>query len=61
MELVVDAILDITDAEESVEMVQHRDEKLNDVRGYLISKTLPTREQRYAIWVKNLVEKCFAF
>jgi hypothetical protein len=32
MELVVDAILDITDAEESVEMAQHRDEKLNDVR-----------------------------
>jgi hypothetical protein len=32
MELVVDAILDITDAEESAEMAQHRDEKLNDVR-----------------------------
>jgi hypothetical protein len=32
MELVVDAILDITDAEESVEMAQHRDEKLNDIR-----------------------------
>jgi hypothetical protein len=54
MELVVDAILDITDAEESVEMAHHRDEKLNDVREYLISKTLLTREQRYAIWAKNL-------
>jgi hypothetical protein len=32
MELVVNAILDITDAEESVEMAQHRDEKLNNVR-----------------------------
>jgi hypothetical protein len=51
--------LDITDAEESVEMAQHRDDKLNDVREYLISKTLSTREQRYAIWVKNLAEKCF--
>jgi transposase InsO family protein len=59
MELVFDAILHITDAEELVEMAQHRDEKLNDVREYLISKTLPTREQRYAIWVKNLAEKCF--
>jgi uncharacterized ferritin-like protein (DUF455 family) len=44
---------------ESVEMAQHRDEKLNDVREYLIRKTLPIREQRYAIWVKNLAEKCF--
>jgi hypothetical protein len=49
MELDINAILDITDAEESVEMAQHKDEKLNDVREYLISKTLPTREQRYAI------------
>jgi hypothetical protein len=49
MELVVDAILDITDTEESVEMAQHSDEKLNDVREYLISKTLMSREQRYAI------------
>jgi hypothetical protein len=59
MELVVNAILDITDTEESVEMAQHRDEKLNNVREYLISTSLPTREQRYAIWVKNLAEKCF--
>jgi hypothetical protein len=59
MELVVDAILDITDAEELVEMAQHRDEKLKNVREYLISKTLLTGEQRYAIWVKNLAEKCF--
>jgi hypothetical protein len=59
MELVVDAILDITDAEELVEMAQHRDEKLNDVREYLISKTLPTREPRYRIWVKNQAKKCF--
>jgi hypothetical protein len=59
MELVVNAILDITDTEESVEMAQHRDEKLNNVREYLISTSLPTGEQRYAIWVKNLAEKCF--
>jgi hypothetical protein len=49
MELDINAILDISDAEESVEMAQHKDEKLNDVSEYLISKTLPTREQRYAI------------
>jgi hypothetical protein len=59
MELVVEAILDITDAEESVEMAQHRDETLNNVREYLISKTLPTREARNTMWVKNLAEKCF--
>jgi hypothetical protein len=56
MELVVNAILDITDPEESVEMAQHRDEKLKNVRDHLICKTLPTREARYAMWVKNLAE-----